>query len=365
MRPPSLTPRLAPPLLPQADVLAGVFASTFVKSALQLGAAQAYITLDTFPWCPLLRCYWGWRDLCHNCEVCMNQAGGGEACGRGGGYHTAGGLRHALRDDRPIRRPFRRYMALVAAATPCKSFADHPMASSLYDTPVMCSYATKRCEFAPALPSQPGGAPLEVRHDGAVPGCAFRRFAGVDNALEGRAKPSYGYGTAQVQLDGGGAGAPPSLEACERRCCAEELCHSVVWLQASRTCLALLAIAHGARRDDWCWRPVITPDATTSIRLPGTWEARAIAAASRVLRASTFVRRGDAPGPRVFSKRGRWNTPAGHEHPLERSIEAVACERSGAARSALEVSEVLVAAIPQGDPRPGKPKRPPMRCAAS
>ena len=77
----------------QADLLAGVFASTFVKMALQLGAASEcttltpsrahaqdtpttcprhvhrYVTLDTFPWCPLLRCYWGWRDLCHNCEV--------------------------------------------------------------------------------------------------------------------------------------------------------------------------------------------------------------------------------------------------------------------------------------------------------
>ena len=76
-------------------MLAGVFASTFVKSALQLGAASAYVSLDTFPWCPLLRCYWFWRDLCHNCEVCANQAGGGEAC-TGRGYHTALGLRHVL-----------------------------------------------------------------------------------------------------------------------------------------------------------------------------------------------------------------------------------------------------------------------------
>ena len=56
-------------LLAQADVLGGVFASTFVKSALQLGAASAYVSLDTFPWCPLLRCFWHWRDLCHNCEA--------------------------------------------------------------------------------------------------------------------------------------------------------------------------------------------------------------------------------------------------------------------------------------------------------
>ena len=74
---------------------AGVFGSTFVKTALQLGTSSVYASLDTFPWCPLLRCYWGWRDLCHNCEVCANQAGGGEAC-TGRGYHTALGLRHVL-----------------------------------------------------------------------------------------------------------------------------------------------------------------------------------------------------------------------------------------------------------------------------
>ena len=50
-----LRPRRRP--LAQADVLAGVFGSTFVKTALQLGHARTYATLDTFPWCPLLRCY--------------------------------------------------------------------------------------------------------------------------------------------------------------------------------------------------------------------------------------------------------------------------------------------------------------------
>ena len=35
--------------------------STFVKTALQLGRASTYTSLDTFPWCPLLRCFWGWR----------------------------------------------------------------------------------------------------------------------------------------------------------------------------------------------------------------------------------------------------------------------------------------------------------------
>ena len=72
-------------------MIAGSFASTFIKVALQLGSARLYVSLDTFPWCPLLRCcccwcerlftpaaanrcpllrcYWTWRDLCHNCEV--------------------------------------------------------------------------------------------------------------------------------------------------------------------------------------------------------------------------------------------------------------------------------------------------------
>ena len=85
------------------------------------------------------------------------------------------------------------------------------------------------------------------------------------------------------------------------------------------------------------------------------WQRTAIDAASRVLAATTFVRRGAANGlPRVFRKRGGWTTPAGHEHPLERSVEAVACEASAAGRLALDVSDVLIGAIPIGDPRPGR-----------
>ena len=146
-----------------------------------------------------------------------------------------------------------------------------------------------------------------------------------------------------------------SLDLCEQRCCAEPLCHSVVWVDSSRSCVALLAIAHGARREDWCWRPVLSQGATTSVRLPGAWEARAVEAAVQVLRAPSFVRRASAtPGPHVFRKRGGWTTPAGHEHPLERSVEAVACEASAAGRLALDVSDVLIGAIPIGDPRPGR-----------
>ena len=88
-------------LLSQADVVAGVFGSTFVKTALQLGRAPAYVSLDSFPWCPLLRCFWHWRDLCHNCELCSNQAGAGEACTHNG-YHTANGMRRAVSDTRAL-----------------------------------------------------------------------------------------------------------------------------------------------------------------------------------------------------------------------------------------------------------------------
>ncbi|KOO25494.1 hypothetical protein Ctob_002803 [Chrysochromulina tobinii] len=149
----------------------------------------------------------------------------------------------------------------VDAATRCKSFADHPLSTSLYDSPVMCEYATKKCDFAPHLPAQPGGGPpVEVRHRDAS--CAFRRFVGVDNAAHGRLKPSYGYGIAAV-------GVLPSLDDCEARCCADLMCHSVVWLAPTRSCIALLTIAHGARRDDFCWRPTLAAGATTSVRLPG------------------------------------------------------------------------------------------------
>ena len=350
-------------LLSQADVLAGVFASTFVKTALQLGGAQSYVTLDTFPWCPLLRCYWGWRDLCHNCEVCMLQAGGGEACGVGAAqYHTASGLRRALKDDRPARGPFRRYMALVDAATRCVPFASHPLGTSLYDAPVACDYSSRSCAYAPTVPS----GSSQVQHS-AVGGeaCGFRRFAGVDNAAAARLKPSYGYGAAVVPL------ATPSLDACEAACCEEALCHSVVW--DGKGCVASLAIAHGARADDFCWHPTLSAAATTSVRLPGPWELRALAGARAVLDAKQFVRRGPGAGPRVWRKRGNaWSTPVGHAHPLERAIDAVACAADSPMAApgfrggggALEVSDLLIAAIPHGDPRPGKGGGDELTCGA-
>lgn len=274
------------------------------------------------------------------------------------------------------------------------------MASSLYDAPVVCHYESRKCEYAPSVPQAANSPPAEVHHR--APGsvsthaagataagataagansvgataatgatCGFRRFAGVDNAAAGRLKPSYGYGISRVVHDASGRSVP-SLDACEQACCAAAMCHSVVWHEASKTCDALLAIAHGARRDDFCWHPTLTAGAITSIRLPGQWLDAAVAAAASVLRATTLVRRGGGAGARTYRKTNHWTTPAGHAHPLERSIEAISCDARatssvgrGAMRGgAVEVSEMLLGAIPLGDPRPGKPKPRPLSCPA-
>ena len=162
-----------------------------------------------------------------------------------------------------------------------------------------------------------------------------------------------------------------SLGECERRCCEEELCHSVVWHARpagggqNGSCVASLAIAHGARPADWCWHPTLASSAVTSLRLPGAWEQRAIDAAARVLRAHELVRHGPAAGPRLFRKHGGWTTPAGHTHPLERSLDAVACaadaqpagRRAARASARLEASDMLIDAISVGDPKMPAAKR--------
>ena len=101
--------------------------------------------------------------------------------------------------------------------------------------------------------------------------------------------------------------------------------------------------------------PRLADDAVTSIRLAGAWEQAALGAGKRVLGATTLIRTGNGTGPRVYRKRGRWFTPSGHTHPLERSIEPVACG-AGAGSNAVEVSDLVIAAIPVGDPRPNKPR---------
>jgi hypothetical protein len=87
--------------------------------------------------------------------------------------------------------------------------------------------------YAPPLPRPPteacsdaagGGADGEWDGEYGECSCRFRRFGGVDNAALASRKPFFGYGIARLPL-----GASPSLEACERACCGEALCHSVVW----------------------------------------------------------------------------------------------------------------------------------------
>ena len=377
-------------LLSQADVLAGVFGSTFVKSALQLGRSRAYISLDTFPWCPLLRCYWGWRDLCHNCELCYNSGGGGEAC-NSNGYHTAGGLARVLahkpRGRHAGRAAFRRFIASVERDFQCRAFAEHPIETSMYDAPVVGSHyapslstlqqAARRRAHPPRTPAEVcavRGAAAAEGGEGAeaVPpacACGFRRFEGVDNAAAAMAMPAYGYAhgfltrAALEVLARRRVGAaneehvPPTLADCEAACCDEPLCHSVTWKANTSQCVAGLAIAYGARLDDWCWHPMAGEHATTSIRLPGRWQSRAVAEAQSFLRARTLIRaRGAAAGPRRFHK--AFSDPPGHSRgPMEREMSAEssasACDATSAAPTRVvmagaefALSDVVAAAVP-------------------
>ena len=238
-------------LLSQTDVLAGVFGSTFVKTALQLGAAASYVSLDGLPWCPLLRCYWGWRDLCHNCEACANRGGVGEACVNMG-YHTPVGFRNALRRGGTERRAFRAFMGDIVRHTACEHFSQHP----LRGRPVIGS------AWAPPLPPQPGGAPSQTcavqAADGRC-GCAFVRYHGVDNAA--RSAPR---GKRILHAS--------SLDGCERSCCRLRECHSVVWRSDTQACVAGLTHEHGARASDRCWHPQDLSGAISSLRGPGAWE---------------------------------------------------------------------------------------------
>jgi hypothetical protein len=347
-----LRPRRRP--LAQADVLAGVFGSTFVKTALQLGHARTYATLDTFPWCPLLRCYWGWRDMCHNCELCYNSGGGGEACNNNG-YHTAGGLKHAIADSRPARGAFRRFIATVDTDFRCRPFAEHPLILSEYDRPVVGAHYAAPMPPPPSPPAEVCASAPAAKATSAACECGFRRFAGIDNAAFAQAKPAYGYGhgvvpattlrTAELKLGRGGGGGGATLEACERACCEDKLCHSVTWRTNTSTCVAALTIAHGARPTDWCWHPTASVHALTSIRLPGTWENRARLEASAYLRSQQLVRRGAAAGPRLLGK--PFFTPVGHSHPMERTMVPAACEAPASRPfGSYEISDVHAAAVP-------------------
>ena len=83
--------------------------------------------------------------------------------------------------------------------------------------------------------------------------------------------------------------------------------------------------------------------ATTSIRLPGSWHAKALQQAARFLRARRLVRDGPAAGPRVFHK--QFWTPVGHSHPMEREMAAAACDASEHG-DAIDASDITAAAVP-------------------
>lgn len=239
-------------LLSQADVLAGVFGSTFIKTALQLGHAAEYVSLDGLPWCPLLRCYWGWRDLCHNCEACDNHGGVGEACVNMG-YHTPVGLNNALHRGGPERRPFRAFMGTILEHNKCEHFSEHP----LRGRPVVGSV------WAPLLPPQPAGLPSRVCAKRASNGkceCGFVRYVGVDNIAHSR--DVHARRTLRAT----------SLEGCESACCAVRECHSSVWRANTSTCVAALTNEKGVRKEDRCWHPMEGPHAISSLRAAGAWE---------------------------------------------------------------------------------------------
>lgn len=330
--------------LSQADVVAGVFGSTFVKTALQLGSAPAYISLDSFPWCPLLRCFWGWRDMCHNCDICNNLGGSGEACGARQ-YHGPGGLRRVMRDQSVAKRAFRRFIETVNRDFRCSPFAYHPMGSTLFDKPVVGTL------YAPPLPQQPRGWPERRcvdRGGGGSCACGFMRYAGVNNAAAQWAKPARGFGLTSPLLPS------PSLESCEAACCKEPLCHSAVWAGNESRCVLSLSIAHGARETDWCWHPVPSAGAVTSLRLPGEWEAAAVEGAQRVLVATQLVRRRDRLSslraqPSTFRKEAWTDNYRWHYGQGKRTKRGVSCSPppSAAGSSGVAyVSSLVADAIP-------------------
>jgi hypothetical protein len=57
------------------------------------------------------------------------------------------------------------------------------------------------------------------------------------------------------------------------------------------------------------------------------------------------VRTGDAIGPRTFSK--TFHSPAGHTHPMERTVVPISCGAPGLRSStAYEVSDITAGAVP-------------------
>jgi len=255
----------------------------------------------------------------------------------------------------------------------CSPFALHPLGTTQFDLPVVGTL------YAPSLPPQPEGWPQRACHEArgvtvsavgtpevaggtAVGGgaatvggggyrgcsvCGFVRYADVDNAAVQRRKPALGYGLSEVQM------ATPSLAACEAACCDEPLCNSVVWLGNASRCVASLAIAHGARKTDWCWHPSAYQSAVTSLRLPGSWEAHAVELGEQVVVAREIVRQRSpfdgATAPAALYRKAMWTHPQGHYGRGGRVKQEVSCTARGASKGhagTVELSALAADAIP-------------------
>ena len=159
---------------------------------MQMGRTPHYVSFDTFRWCPLVRCFWGWHDLCHNCDLCNNLGGSAEACHMG--LHTPVGAKRL--PQLPQLASFRRYYAEIEQQTACRPFALHPLprnqaerpaVAAAYAPPLPHSSYTGGCaaEDADAIEIEGGGATQDCR-------CRFQRYPGIDNAAAQRLKPAAG-----------------------------------------------------------------------------------------------------------------------------------------------------------------------------
>uniref|UniRef100_A0A7S0LLN3 Uncharacterized protein n=1 Tax=Coccolithus braarudii TaxID=221442 RepID=A0A7S0LLN3_9EUKA len=112
-------------------------------------------------------------------------------------------------------------------------------------------------------------------------------------------------------------------------------------------CTASLALAYGSRPTDWCWHPRHVADAVSSLRLPGAWESRAVAEAARLLAAPTWVRTGDSPGVRTFSKQWGASRHYGLEDHFKQARSCEADQVLGRGNSIVtEVSSLVADSIP-------------------
>ena len=100
---------------------------------------------------------------------------------------------------RPVREPFRVFMAAARRHSHCVPFADHPLGATMYDAPVVdVDYATPLPTNArPQEVCSRGGTSSGAFGGGGGEGgggegggcaCGFRRLQGVDNAALAQAR---------------------------------------------------------------------------------------------------------------------------------------------------------------------------------